>query len=180
MPAEVLVMCLACARPQSAGPAHCAWCGSPLPSAPLPPTAQPPPDLEAGLGKGTLALIGDRLELRQHEAGRRQFAVQSVRSVRLVQRPLFEALLLALACALLIVSCPWLWGRLLLVPVMVVSTALCFAERRIRLKLTLENGQRARFDLGTAPRERADRLRRRFVPLAEALSQRGVEVGRGA
>jgi hypothetical protein len=175
--AEVLVMCHACARPQRAGPAHCAWCATPLGSVPLPPGATAPPDLEAGLGKGTLALIGDRLELRQRTSGRRQFALHSVRSVRLVQRPLFEALGLSFAACLLIATCPWLWGRLLMIPVMVVSAALCFTERRIRLKVTLDTGERERFDLGTAPRDRADRLTARFLPLAEALSERGVEVG---
>ena len=131
--------------------------------------------LEAGLRHGTLTLVGDRLEVRNGAAAR-GFEVQAMRAVRLEQRPLYEALVVGAIAAIALAACPWIWARLVLLPVVVVSAALCFAERKLRIALELEGGRHEGIPLGTAPKDRAEGVLRRFLPLAEALSRRGVRV----
>lgn len=179
MPAEVLVMCPACGRPQHAGPLRCVACASRLPAVPLPSCGGEgiPATLETALGHRKIAVRGDRLEWRGGGRTRRfQLGVGGVRELRLEQRPLFESLVVGIAVAIGLALLPALAARLALLPVVLISLAACFLERRYRLTVVLEDGRRTELSLGTCrPQEAAD-LRRRLGNLAQTLSAYGVSV----
>jgi hypothetical protein len=106
MPAEILVMCEACGRPQFPRQGGCVQCGAPLPDHPtgLKPPQTPrdklfdsmEPFLEGDLGRaGTVLLSQRRLEWKPPHGSReegRTYALVDVDHVELQRRPAWEAL----------------------------------------------------------------------------------------
>src|SRR5437868_5279893 len=94
MPAQVLVMCPECGRPQPGGSEACIACGARLPPA-LPPSGRDQvldafsPFLEADLGRGrVLTLSKRRLEWRSgYEGDAQVFELSELKSLELSRRP---------------------------------------------------------------------------------------------
>lgn len=173
MAAEVLVMCSACGRPQRAGPTRCEACAAVLPDTPHPrPVATA---VEAAWRYRSLAVRGERLEWRGGgRTLRLRLGAGGVREVRLVQRPLFEALLVAICAAVALALTPSGWTRLALVPVALGSLATCLLARRYRLAVKWEDGKTADLPLGTGPLRQGRTLRRGLAQLAGTLNPRRV------
>lgn len=172
-------MCPACGHPQHAGPFRCAACASALPTAPLPACAadRQPASLETDLGHSSLAVRGDRLEWRVGATTRRfQLGVGGVREVRLEQRPLFESLVGGVAVIIGLTLMPTLVARLALLPVVLISLAACFLERRYRLTVLLGDGKKADLPLGTGRIHQGRDIRRGLGQLAQTLRAYGVSV----
>jgi hypothetical protein len=135
--------------------------------------------VEARRRRHSLTVQGDRLEWREGARTRRfLLGVGGVREVRLVQRPLFEALAVGICVAVGLTLTPSLLARLALLPVVLLSLAACFLERRYRLAVQLEDGRKAELPLGTGlPRQGRD-LQRGLARLTGPLNARGVSVAR--
>src|SRR4051812_10787167 len=99
MPAQVLVMCHECGRPQPGGRESCVACGARLPPA-LPPSSRDQvldafaPFLEADLGRGRVITLSKR-RLEWHSGLKddaRVFELSQLKSLELSRRPVFESL----------------------------------------------------------------------------------------
>src|SRR4051812_7943065 len=113
MSAEILVMCTACAHPQSARQAKCLQCGAQLPSLDfLPPGGRPGEPEDAVFwhaelrGDGALALSRRRIGYRRagEAKGVELSQVASASLERRIRYPLVGAVVVALA---LTVFSPW-------------------------------------------------------------------------
>jgi hypothetical protein len=150
-----------------------------LPPAPLPACAEErlPAALDTVLGHSSLAVRGDRLEWRVGARTRRfQLGVGGVRVVRFEERPLFESLLVGMVVAIGLTLMPSLVARLALLPVVLISLAACFLERRYRLTVLLEDGKKAGLPLGTGRIHQGRDIRRGLGQLAQTLRAYGVSV----
>ena len=180
MPPEVLVLCSQCHRPNPAVRGTCAFCSARLPEAPLPGRALSARSFDAALGGGR------RLSSREGEltfqpgtrAAPEAVTLESLTRATLVRRPTWEAL--APACALLVAAlfleAPLVRALLLILALVLAGLALAF--RLHALELTLQQGRRRQWRLGTAGRgsARERQLAAAWVTLAEALRARGLPV----
>ncbi|RYZ38261.1 MAG: hypothetical protein EOO71_24725 [Myxococcaceae bacterium] len=185
MPAEVLVMCSACGRPQTAARRRCAFCNAVLPEAPLPPQGpvSPPPSriaplaLDLGNGRG-LSMDAERLTFLGRVGGPPlDVAWTRVRRLEWHTRPYVEALGL-LAFALLGLWTPAQALRVMAFAAGVVGLLLAVLYRHQGLTVELEDGARLQWPLGMALRgsAREARLEAARVALREAGRARGVPV----
>lgn len=113
MPAEVLVMCEACGRPQFPRKAGCVQCGAPLPQNPTglkrPSTPKEKlfdafePFLEGDLGRAGILLLSQKRLEWQPPAGSREekrtYSLVDIDRVELEKRPAWEALFFAVVPA---------------------------------------------------------------------------------
>ncbi|GMU11201.1 hypothetical protein ASNO1_74550 [Corallococcus caeni] len=186
MPAEVLVMCSSCGRPQTAARRRCAFCNAELPEAPLPPVAPaasaPPPrvsPLALDLGnRRTLAVSDERLSFQGRPGGGPALDVPWTRVRRLEwsTRPYLEALGLLAFTALGLLWAPTQAVRLMAFAAGVLGLLLAGLYRHHGLTVELEDGTRMRWPLGMAPRgsAREARLQEARAGLAEAGRARNV------
>ncbi|RKH45585.1 hypothetical protein D7Y23_25585 [Corallococcus sp. AB050B] len=190
MPAEVLVMCSACGRPQSAARRRCAFCNAELPEAPLPSRSSPgtpvpsPPGfsplaLELG-NRRALAVNGEQLSFQGRPGGGPTLDVPWARVRRLEwrTRPYFEALGLLAFTVLGLLWAPTQAVRLLALVAGVIGLGLAALYRHHGLTLELDDGTRMQWPLGMAlkgsARERG--LEAARATLADAGRMRGVPV----
>ncbi len=182
MPAEVLVMCAQCGRPQKPAPA-CTACGAALPE---PPVRAPrsgrdqlleaySPFLEGDLGGGRKLLLSER---RLEWTGKPPLAVElsELRAARLGARPAWEALLF---CGLSVSVGAFVpgWPRVALGALFLLAAAACFLQRRYALVLARRDGRSAELFFGFARlgSDKARQLRGVYASLATELRERGVE-----
>lgn len=183
MPAEVLVMCPSCGRPQSASRRRCAFCDAELPEAPLPPLApaSPPPPhplLSLALGNGrALVVSGEQLSFQGRPGGGPPLDVAWTRVRRLEwrTRPYVEAL------GLLAFTALGLWAparevRLMALLAGAIGLLLTALYRHHGLTVEVEDGTRLRWPLGMALRgsAREARLKAARAALEVAGRERGV------
>ncbi|WP_223644974.1 hypothetical protein [Corallococcus sp. EGB] len=189
MPAEVLVMCSACGRPQSAARRRCAFCNAELPEAPLPlrsPEASEAPPQSPGLPPRVLDL-GNRRALSVNDA---QLSFQGrpgggpaldvpwtrVRRLEWRTRPYLEALGLLAFTALGLLWAPTQAVRLMALVAGVIGLGLVALYRHHGLSVELDDGTRMEWPLGMALRgsAREARLSAARAALAETGRVRGV------
>ena len=152
MPAEVLVMCSRCGRPQPAGK-RCVACGVELPEVVVAPGGanttrnQAQTSFEAELGHGRrLSLSGRRLEWREKEHPRLTYQAHQLESVTLRARPVYEALAFLLPMLMTVVLGQWL--RVLGLGLGLAALWACFTQRRYSLRLRTKQGGTADLMLG--------------------------------
>lgn len=155
MPAEVLVMCESCGRPQLPRKAGCIACGAKLPDAPTglqrPMTPKEKlfdalePFLEGDFGRaGVMLLSQRRLEWKQdRNAPRptRSFHLVDVAEVELERRPAFEALLFLVIPAALAFFLRSDGARYALAGVAVFVLLACLTQRRYALHIKPRDGK---------------------------------------
>jgi hypothetical protein len=178
VPAEVLVMCTRCRRPQPARRGPCGVCGEPLPDAPMPGGSAPGvPFLLLEVGGHTIAGMDKRLTY-QASASAAPVAIEldKVRGVSLGRRLFLEALglvLIALVLALLVPS---------LRPVAAGLSGLgvlgALLWRRYSFLVVATDGGRLRWPLGVVRlgSGKARLLDAAWTSGADALASRGVAV----
>ncbi|WP_375744017.1 hypothetical protein NR800_02950 [Corallococcus interemptor] len=191
MPAEVLVMCSACGRPQTAARRRCAFCNAELPEAPLPPRspeASEPPSpwpgvtpLALDLGNRRALAVNDaRLSFQGRPGGGPALDVPWARVKRLEwsTRPYLEALGLLAFTALGLLWAPTQAVRIMALAAGVLGVMLTGLYRHHGLTVELDDGSRMRWPLGMAPRgsAREARLQVARAALAEAGRVRRVPV----
>ncbi|MBJ6765135.1 hypothetical protein JGU66_30595 [Myxococcaceae bacterium JPH2] len=174
MPAEVLVMCRACGRPQPEGPPRCAFCGEPLPEAP-----RPAAEVRLELGRGRGLFVGpEQLTYRGRPAGPPATVPWSqVRRLEWERRPYLEALGL-LAFAVLGLWAPTRDMEVMGLVAGVMGLLLAGLYRHCALTLEVTGGARLRWPLGMALRGSARQARVEAVwrALAAMARERGVAV----
>lgn len=175
MPTEVLVMCEGCGRPQPARPGHCVACGAVLPEAPLPaPSAPKPPFLDLDLGGGRTLSGGEgRLTYRaETSAPPVVVELRNVQEAPLRHRPLFEALVPAVALAALCAAVPSL--RALAAGFLFLGVVATAAWRRYALELKLSASPSLRWPLGSMRRgsRQEESLLAGWVRLTEVLHKK--------
>ncbi|NOK21642.1 hypothetical protein [Corallococcus carmarthensis] len=188
MPAEVLVMCSACGRPQSAARRRCAFCNAELPEAPLPavspaaPTPTPrvsPLALDLG-NRRALAVNDEQLSFQGRPGGGPALDVPWSRVKRLEwrTRPYFEALGL-LAFTALGFWAPAQAVRFMAFAAGVIGLLLAVLYRHHGLTVELEDGTRMQWPLGMAIRgsAREARLTAARAVLVDAGRARGIPLG---
>ncbi|NOJ95260.1 hypothetical protein HMI51_20260 [Corallococcus coralloides] len=198
MPAEVLVMCSACGRPQSAARRRCAFCNAELPEAPLPPRSSPqasePPapslpgvsPLTLDLGnRRALAVNDTQLSFQGRPGGGPTLDVPWVRVRRLEwrTRPYFESLGLLAFTALGLFWAPTQAVRIMSFAGGVIGLLLAVLYRHHGLMLELDDGTRMQWPLGMALKgsAREGRLTAARATLADVGRMRGVPLaGSGA
>ncbi|RKH53040.1 hypothetical protein [Corallococcus llansteffanensis] len=184
MPAEVLVMCSACGRPQSAARRRCAFCNAVLPEAPLPPPApasRPPPSMGplavVNLGNGRGLSVGvERLTFQGRAKGSPvDVAWIRVRRLEWRSRPYLEALAL-LAFTVLGFWAPYPAMRLMGFLAGAVGLLLAALYRHHALTVEVEDGVKLQWPLGQALRgsAREARLVAGLAALTAAARSRGV------
>jgi len=188
MPAEVLVMCGQCGRPQPAG-GRCVACGAVLPEAVRPEGGRggPSRDVERTLlqvepGRGRLLSLSPKLLLwRSPGEPPRVQEVDGLESVSFHRRPFYEPLFFVVPGLLGLwlsgMARFWTWG-----PVVLLALIGCFAQRQHALVLRGKDGQKTRWVLGMGRPGSAHALRYESVwtSLAPELRALGVKVeGRG-
>ncbi|AFE04750.1 hypothetical protein COCOR_02651 [Corallococcus coralloides DSM 2259] len=190
MPAEVLVMCSACGRPQTAARRRCAFCNAELPEAPLPPRSPqaPEPPAPSLPGVSPLALdLGNRRALAVNDA---QLSFQGrpgggptldvpwnrVRRLEWRTRPYFEALGLLAFTALGLFWAPTQEVRIMAFVAGVIGLGLAALYRHHGLRVELDDGTRMEWPLGMALKgsAREGRLTAARATLADAGRMRGV------
>lgn len=198
MPAEVLVMCSACGRPQSAARRRCAFCNAELPEAPLPPrssleASEPPAPSLPGVSPLTLDL-GNRRALAVNDT---QLSFQGrpgggptldvpwarVRRLEWRTRPYFEALGLLAFTVLGLFWAPTQAVRLMAFAAGVIGLGLAALYRHQGLRVELDDGTRMEWPLGMALKgsAREGRLTAARATLADVARMRGVPLaGSGA
>ena len=184
MPAEVLVMCSACGRPQSAARRRCAFCNAELPEAPLPllaPASRPPPPpaasvaVDLGNGRG-LSVGAEKLTFQGRARGSPvDVAWMRVRGLEWRTRPYLEALGL-LAFAVLGFWAPESPLRLMGFLAGGMGLLLAALYRHHGLTVVVEDGVRLQWPLGMALRgsSREARLVAARAVLTEAARNRGI------
>lgn len=193
MPAEILVMCEACGRPQFPRKGGCVQCGAPLPDHPTgvkrPATPKEKlfdafePFLEGDLGRaGTMLLSQRRLEW-QPPAGSREekktFPLVDIDQVELQRRPAFEALIFAAipALAAAFVSNPV--GRVVLLALAGFAALASLTQRRYALFVRTRSRQESLgllVAVGTAGSPAVRRAVSVWESLAAELKSLGVKV----
>jgi hypothetical protein len=155
MPAEVLVMCESCGRPQWPRKAGCVHCGAKLPDSPAgakkPATPKEKlfdafePFLEGDFGRGGVVLLSQRkLEWKlSRNAPRpaRSFHLVDLAEVRLERRPAWEALIFLVipaALAFFVRSGP---GRYALAGVALFILLACLSQRRYSFHVSPRDGK---------------------------------------
>ncbi|HVE84627.1 MAG TPA: DUF6232 family protein [Myxococcales bacterium] len=155
MPAQILVMCEACGRPQFPRKGGCVQCGAPLPEQPtgLKRPATPKeklfdafePFLEGDFGRaGTVLLSQRRLEWQPGPGSREEkktYPLVDVAQVELERRPAWEALLVAAlpGIAAALVSSPV--ARWILLGLVGFAALACFTQRRYALFVRRRDGK---------------------------------------
>ncbi|NNC04186.1 hypothetical protein HJC10_15210 [Corallococcus exiguus] len=196
MPAEVLVMCSACGRPQSAARRRCAFCNAELPEAPLPPRSREASESPAPL-PGVTPLVLDLGNRRALAVNDRQLSFQGrpgggptldvpwarVRRLEWRARPYFESLGLLAFTALGLFWAPTQAVRIMAFMAGVIGLGLAALYRHHGLTLELDDGTRMQWPLGMALKgsAREARLTAARDTLAAAGRMRGVPLaGTGA
>jgi hypothetical protein len=186
MPAQVLVMCSQCARPQFATQATCVSCGAVLPEAPVAKEELKSarerlleahqPFLEATLGRGQrLTLSEKKLEWHPGVGNAQAFPLEELKGARLHRRPVFEALILGALAVALGALVPWLWARIVLGLFFALSLTACFAQRRFFIELTGEKGvARLPLAIGRVGAPIGQRVMSIWQSLKDELERRGV------
>jgi|GEM_PF-1248820 len=185
MPAEILIMCPRCGRPQRAQGDHCIHCLAALaPAVALPPSAKndPAPDpnepfLEADLGLGRRVLLSARqLQWTPRQGPPIIVDLSKLESVTLVRRPVWECLYIAaLAGLAFAVRAPW-FVHAVLGALIVLAVAACALQRRYAFRLRLKDGREASLVLGIGARRSpvVERIASVWGSLAPALASLGV------
>jgi hypothetical protein len=183
MPAEILIMCPRCGRPQRSQGNRCVHC-----LAALSPVAEQPtgsqnesanePFLEADLGLGRRVLLSANSLEFSSPSGASPLSVElpMLESVTLVQRPVWESLYIgALASLAFAVRAPWL-VHALFGAVAVLALAACALQKRYGVRLRTKDGRKATLFLGIGPRRSpvAQRIQSVWDSLAPALASLGV------
>lgn len=187
MPAEVLVMCSACGRPQSAARRRCAFCNAELPEAPLPPRSpdspgSSPPGVSPwvlDLGNRRVLAVGDtQLSFQGRPGGGPTLDMPWARVRRLEwrTRPYFEALGLLAFTALGLLWAPTQVVRIMALMAGVIGLGLVTLYRHHGLTVVLDDGTRMEWPLGMALKgsSREARLSSARVALTEVGRMRGV------
>ena len=162
MPAELLVMCGSCGRPQrhpGAQEIACPSCGAALPApvAVAPPTPRDhlinayQPHLEADLGGGKGILLSER-RLELHGDGPKPTVVElsKLASARLGSRPVWETWIFVVPLAFGAAFAPWLWLQIPLGAAAALFLAACFVQRRFAMTMRSKEGKDAVFVFGYA------------------------------
>jgi hypothetical protein len=185
MPAEVLVMCPACGRPQFPA-AVCMACGQALPAPDVvspTPTARErvmqafEPYLEASLPGDRQVLLSERRLEWKDANGSVQWEVTNLQSISLQARPIWEALLFSpLFALLLLASVPGL--RLTGALLVLVSMAACFLQRRYVLAFQQTDGTVVRKPVGFGRRKTpaVEQIFSVWASLSQELFRRGVAI----
>ncbi|NPC69827.1 hypothetical protein HPP05_08705 [Corallococcus exiguus] len=196
MPAEVLVMCSACGRPQTAARRRCAFCNAELPEAPLPPRSREAAESPASFpGVTPLALdLGNRRALAVNDT---QLSFQGrpgggptldvpwtrVRRLEWRTRPYFESLGLLAFTVLGLFWAPTQAVRIMSLAGGVIGLLLVVLYRHHGLTLELDDGTRMQWPLGMALKgsAREGRLTAARATLADTSRMRGIPLaGSGA
>jgi len=182
MPAEVLVMCSQCGRPQPVGE-RCVACGAALPgafsaAAPAEAPAPLPVTLEVGPERRLLLTL-KRLEWREKEHPPLVYELTEIKGITLHVRPLFAALgfLVPMLMSLTL-------GRVFRIAGLLlggVALVACFGLRRYTLRVHTTSGHRAELLLGYGRpgSHRSVRALEVWQTLAPALRARGLQTGGG-
>ncbi|RJS15246.1 hypothetical protein DRW03_33950 [Corallococcus sp. H22C18031201] len=174
MPAEVLVMCRACRRPQPEGPPRCVFCGEPLPEAP-----RSTVEVRLDLGRGRGLFAGpEQLSFQGRPDGPPATVPWArVRRLEWERRPYLEALGL-LAFAALGLWAPTRDMKVMGLVAGVMGVLLAGLYRHRALTLDVTGGARLRWPLGMALRgsARQARLEAAWGALAAMARERGVTV----
>lgn len=186
MPAEILIMCPRCGRPQRAQGDHCIHCLATLAPAPAQAPSvknDPVPDpsepfLEADLGLGRRVLLSAKqLQWMPRQGETVIVDLAKLESVTLVTRPVWESLYIAALAALAFaVRAPWL-VHAVLGALIVLALAACVLQKRYAFRLRLKDGREASLVLGIGARRSPVVLRIESVwgSLAPALTSLGVK-----
>ncbi|RKH77760.1 hypothetical protein D7Y21_36850 [Corallococcus sp. AB045] len=190
VPAEVLVMCSACGRPQSAARRRCAFCNAELPEAPLPPRSpdaleSPAPSLPGvtplalDLGNRRVLAVNDtQLSFQGRPGGGPTLDVPWARVRRLEwrTRPYYEPLGLLAFTVLGLFWAPTQAVRIMSFAGGVIGLLLVVLYRHHGLTLELDDGTRMQWPLGMALKgsAREARLKAARATLADAGRMRGV------
>ncbi|NNB96918.1 hypothetical protein HI113_23735 [Corallococcus exiguus] len=196
MPAEVLVMCSACGRPQTAARRRCAFCNAELPEAPLPPRSPEASESPAPLpgvspfaldlgNRRALAVNDTQLSFQGRPGGGPTLEVPWARVRRLEwrTRPYFESLGLLAFTALGFFWAPTQAVRIMSIAGGVIGLLLAVLYRHHGLTLELDDGTRMQWPLGMALKgsAREARLTAARATVADAGRMRGVPLaGPGA
>ncbi|MCE9672948.1 zinc ribbon domain-containing protein [Myxococcus stipitatus] len=177
MPAEVLVMCPACGRPQPAGGARCIACGAPLPDAPVPHESGPFLSVELGGGRSLVGEGGQLTYRVSPSAPAQVMELGRLRELALESRAFREALLL-LAFIVPGVLAHTPAPRFLSFGMAVLGVVLAATCRVHALVLETSTGGRLRWSLGLARRgsARDEALLAAWGTLVSAVRARGVVV----
>ncbi|MBI3184916.1 MAG: hypothetical protein HYZ28_22480 [Myxococcales bacterium] len=189
MPAQILVMCKQCHRPQFTAGRTCVSCGAVLPEVPASGEEvkgarerlieADQPLLEATLGRGRRILISDRQLLWHPGFGEPvRIELSKLKEVRLERRPAYEALIFFFLFGLGAALTPWLWLRLLFGVLAGVSLLACFAQRRYALVMEAE-GLRLTpmLGIGTLGSPIARRIHSVWASVRDELERRSVRCG---
>jgi hypothetical protein len=193
MPAEILVMCEACGRPQFPRKGGCVQCGAPLPDHPTgvnrPSTPKEKlfdafePFLEGDLGRaGTMLLSQRRLEWKPPAGSREEpkaFGLVDLERVELQRRPAWEALIFAAipAIASAFVSSPV--GRWVLLGLAAFAALASVTQRRYALLVKTRDGKQSLGLLlaaGTSGSPAVQRVLSVWESLSAELKALGVKV----
>lgn len=157
MPAQVLVMCDSCRRPQFAVlGGECVACRAPLPPAPVPRSMSErdrlievyQPFFEGDFGHGKLLLLSQR-QLQWRSPRRNdsvQFELPNIHRLELQKRPVWESLLIPVLASVIWLS-DEVWLKAAWVVLLVWGVAACLLQRRYFLGVTLKTGRQRRIFL---------------------------------
>jgi hypothetical protein len=193
MPADVLVMCTQCGRPQFAGEGLCIACGAKLPQTPVTKaelgqaqTARErlldayDPFLEVNLGSGRRLLLSQR-RLEWHPALPKEPVLVDLKELELVRlrfRPVWESLPFAVAGVAFAILASLTFARVGGLFLALVATVACFLQKRCFLELVRKDGAEASLVLGMGRSGSSMRTRVESIwgSLRPALERLGVKV----
>lgn len=186
MPAQVLVMCEACGRPQFATQPTCVACGAKLPDVPATKAQLKSareqvldsyePFLEADFGRGRLLLLSEKqLQWRAGAAAPWVADLAKVDTMGLRKRPVWET---ALPAGLIALAAIWPatgWGRAVLAGLAALWLVAGAVQRRCALVVRMKDGRRAAISLGIGrpALQRADSV---WATMTPELLRLGVTV----
>jgi len=183
-----LLACAQCGLPQFPTGDRCSRCGGALLPRADPRIPSPrdqlidsyQPFLEVNVGRGRQLLLSQRrLEWSTgSRSNQRAVEIELLECVRLAGRPVWEALLPALACLAALVLVQRWELRLFLGALVLLGVAACLLQKRYALRLSLRNGNRLEIFLGLGTRRAASvqRIESIWSTLSAELHALGVAV----
>lgn len=184
MPAQVLVMCAACGRPQFPTQPDCVACGAKLPEAPQPAprTARDAllecyePILEADFGRGRVLMVSEKQLEWRVQGGRVLLAeLAQIEWVRLRTRPVWEVLIPVAVLGVGAILVPWGWARGLTAVFAALWLVAGAVQRRCALAVHMRDGREATLTIGTG-NPLAARARAIWSTVGPELGRLGVGV----
>jgi hypothetical protein len=138
------------------------------------------PFLEADLGRGQLIRLSQR-RLECVGGHRREpliVKIEDLRCVSLIERPVWEALLVGILLTGIFAAVPSWPIRLLLGALILLSPIACFAQKRYALRLQLRTGQVLEVGLGIGTKRAAQTQRVESVWATVSAELRSLGVAR--